>query len=444
MNTATESVESLKLKLAQLKELHASGVLSSAHFDDARNTIERRIVEQVMSGVAAPTTAPASGPSATSASMPTDTPAPAAPVVPDVLPVPSPTERAAPASKPSPKLIGGLVVVVLAVAVAGYLWKGSPQGASQQADAAGATVDGKPAPHAVGTDQITAMTDKLAERLQTNPDDADGWSMLARSYSVLGRHADALKAYAKAASLRTDDPTLLADYADSMAVSKNNDLSGEPMKLVERALKLDPSNLKALYLSGTQSFNTKDYATAVKLWEKMVQVAPPGSPFAQQVLPAIAEARSLGGMPAAAPPAGASGTVAAAGGANPQTGQGGKAAATGKVIASGSVTLVPTLARQAQPEDTVFIFVRPAEGSRMPLAILRKQVKDLPLSFKLDDSLSMVPGGDLAGIKKVVVGARVSKSGNAAPQPGDLSGQSAAVATGSANVKLEIKDVVKP
>ena len=450
MNTATESVESLKHKLAQLKELHASGVLSDAHFDDARNTLERRIIEQVMAGPASPVPAPAFAPSEASpasanaaASVSAATAALPAAASPASATTATAAARAG-RTKPSPLLLSGLGVAVLAVAVAGYAWKGSPGGARQAPDAAAeATVDGKPAPHAVGTDQITAMTEKLAERLQAQPDDADGWSMLARSYSVLGRHADALKAYAKAAGLRADDPTLLADYADSLAVSKNNDLSGEPMKLVERALKLDPNNLKALYLSGTQSFNTKDYATAVKLWEKMVKVAPAGSPFAQQVLPAIAEARSLAGMPAAATAAPAS-PAAGSAAASPAVTQGGKAAAAGKLIASGTVTLAPALARQAQPEDTLFLFVRPAEGSRMPLAILRKQVKDLPLNFKLDDSLSMLPGGDLSGIKKVVVGARVSKSGNAAPQPGDLSGQSAVVAMGAGNVKLEIKDVVKP
>jgi cytochrome c-type biogenesis protein CcmH len=113
-------------------------------------------------------------------------------------------------------------------------------------------------------------------------------------------------------------------------------------------------------------------------------------------------------------------------------------------MVSGTVTLSAALAKQAQPDDTVFIFARTAEGSRMPLAILRKQVKDLPFTFKLDDSMAMSPASALSTASKVIVGARVSKSGNAMPQPGDLSGQSAPVNVGATDVKIEIKEAVKP
>jgi cytochrome c-type biogenesis protein CcmH len=102
------------------------------------------------------------------------------------------------------------------------------------------------------------------------------------------------------------------------------------------------------------------------------------------------------------------------------------------------------MAKQAKPEDTVFVFARPAEGARMPLAILRKQVKDLPLQFTLDDSMAMSPANALSGASKVVVGARVSKSGNAMPQPGDLSGQSAPVSVGASGLQIEIREAVKP
>jgi cytochrome c-type biogenesis protein CcmH len=100
--------------------------------------------------------------------------------------------------------------------------------------------------------------------------------------------------------------------------------------------------------------------------------------------------------------------------------------------------------KQVKPDDTVFIFARAAEGSRMPLAIIQKQVKDLPFKFALDDSTAMSPAAKISGAGKVIVGARVSKSGNATPQPGDLSGQTAAIAVGTAGIQLEIKDLVKP
>jgi cytochrome c-type biogenesis protein CcmH len=273
------------------------------------------------------------------------------------------------------------------------------------------------------------MVDKLAERLKAQPDDADGWSMLGRTYSVLGRHADALKAYQTAMNLRKDDATLVADYADSLAVNSNRTLDGEPMKYVERALKLEPTNLKALFLAGTHAFDKKDYAGAVKFWEKAAKSAPPENAFVQQIQPALAEARQLAGLPAAALPLD---------GATKQT------AAAGKGSVSGTVTLASAMAKQANPDDTVFVFARPAEGSRMPLAILRKQVKDLPLQFTLDDSMAMSPANALSGASKVIVGARISRSGNAMPQPGDLTGQTATVNVGASGLQIEIKEAVKP
>jgi len=437
MNATTDTIEGLKQQLAQLTELHTSGVLSAPQFEEAKAKLERRIVDLVMSGAAAPS-ATASAHASVPATVSSEAAAPmaispkAAAAAYAATAAASPAAVSEPVAKPSALLMTGLAIGVLAVALAGYAWKGSPGGMQRGGEAGQTTADGKPAPHATGAEQIAAMTEKLAERLKDKPDDVEGWSMLARSYSVLGRHADALKAYEKASNLRKDDPTLLADYADSLAVNNNSDLTGEPMKLIERALKIDPKNLKALYLAGTQAFNTKDYADAVKIWEKMVEVSPPGNVFAQQVEPAIVEARKLAGMPAAAKPLDAAPMGKTS------------AAAVGGGVVSGTVTLSAALAKQAQPDDTVFIFARAAEGSRMPLAILRKQVKDLPFTFKLDDSMAMSPASALSTASKVIVGARVSKSGNAVPQPGDLSGQSDAVSVGAANLKVEIKDTVKP
>ena len=387
--------DSLKQKLAQLTQLNASGILPDAKFQEDKVALERQILDLVMAGAPVPAVGKTVAPSA------------------------------AASGKPTGLMLAGLTVAIIAVAGAGYLWKGMPtQEQAEQSQTASA--DGQPAPHSTTSEQIVAMTEKLAERLKQKPDDVEGWSMLARSYSVLGRHADALKAYEKALSLRKDDATLIVDYADSLAVNNNSNLEGEPMKLVERALKIDPKNLKALYLAGTYAFNKKDYADAVKIWEKLTQIAPPGNVFSKQVESAIDEARSLAGLPPAAKPLDAAPAAAASG-----------------ASVSGTVTLSAALAKQAQPEDTVFVFARAVEGSRMPLAILRKQVKDLPISFNLNDSMAMSPATALSSQSNVIVGARVSKSGNAMPQPGDLSGQSAAVSVGSTDLKIEIKDSVK-
>ncbi|MDP1692871.1 MAG: c-type cytochrome biogenesis protein CcmI, partial [Burkholderiaceae bacterium] len=118
------------------------------------------------------------------------------------------------------------------------------------------------------------------------------------------------------------------------------------------------------------------------------------------------------------------------------------AAAAGGASVSGTVTLAPALAAKANPEDTLFVFARAVEGPRMPLAILRKQVKDLPLSFTLDDSLAMTPAARLSSAPRVVVGARISPRGDATAQPGDLQGFSAPVAPGATGLKIQISELV--
>jgi cytochrome c-type biogenesis protein CcmH len=398
----THTIESLKQKLAQLQQLNASGLLSDDKFAEDKAALERQILALVLSPPAA-AVPPLVHNNATNLSPDTGN-----------------------ASKPSGLLLAGLATGVVALAVAGYLWKGSPRavlGGAQQTQTESA--DGNGAPPSATDEQITAMTEKLAQRLKDKPDDVEGWSMLARSYSVLNRHAEALKAYEKALTLRNDDPDLLVDYADALATN-NGTLNGEPMKLVERALQRDPKNLKGLYLAGTSDYNNRDFAGAVKQWEKLVQAAPPGSAFFGQIQSAIDDARSQAGMPRAAKPL-------------PSTPQ-----VAGADAVSGTVTLSAALAKQAQPDDTVFVFARAADGGRMPLAILRKQVKDLPLAFTLDDSMAMSPASALSTQSKVIVAVRISKSGNAMPQAGDLSGQSAPVSVGATGVQIEIKDVVKP
>jgi cytochrome c-type biogenesis protein CcmH len=396
-------IDTIKRQLAQLKELHDSGVMSQVQYAEGKTTLERRLLDLVLSGAAVPAT-------------------PAADAI-AVSPTPAVTTSAR--AKSSLNLMAMLSVLVVLMAGAGYLWKGTPV----QPVGTGAEAVGDGAAHPTDNAQISAMVDKLAERLKAQPDDADGWSMLGRTYSVLGRHADALNAYQKAMNLRKDDATLVADYADSLAVNNNRTLDGEPMKYVERALKLEPLNLKALFLAGTHAFDKKDYTGAVKFWEKAAKSAPPENAFVQQIQPALAEARQLAGLPPAP---------------QPLDGAAKQPAAAGKGSVSGTVTLASALAKQANPDDTVFVFARPAEGSRMPLAILRKQVKDLPLQFTLDDSMAMSPANALSGASKVIVGARISRSGNAMPQPGDLTGQTATVSVGTSGLQIDIKEAVKP
>jgi cytochrome c-type biogenesis protein CcmH len=414
----TQDISTLRRQLTQLKELHESGVLPTAQFEEGKATLERRIVDLVMSG-------------ATDA-----VPAAAAPLVSGAAAEQVAGNVAITTAPPrSRKLLGVLATGVVLLAAAGYWYMGSPDQLATGpqsvpgADSAGAQPG---APHATSQEQIADMVDKLAVRMKDTPDDAEGWAMLARSYTVLGRHPEALAAYEKAVNLRKDDAPLLADYADSLAVRNGRKLAGEPMKWVEAALKLDPRNPKALALAGTHAFDLKDYASAVKYWEQVVQFGPPDSGYVQQVQSGLAEARQLGGLPAApglkvsdAPAAGAPMVL------------------PGSSV-SGSVSLSPELAKLASPDDTVFIYARAADGGqRMPLAIQRVQVSQLPFSFTLDDSSSMSPAARISGVKRVVVSARVSKSGQAMPTPGDFTGQSQPVDVGASGLTIEIRDQVK-
>jgi cytochrome c-type biogenesis protein CcmH len=116
--------------------------------------------------------------------------------------------------------------------------------------------------------------------------------------------------------------------------------------------------------------------------------------------------------------------------------------ATGGAVVRGTVSLSPAVSAKVDQGDTVFIFARPAEGSRMPLALVRKQVKDLPVTFTLDDSMAMSPQAKLSNYPEVIVGARISKSGGATPQSGDIEGLSGKIRTGGAPVKLVIDRVL--
>ena len=314
----------------------------------------------------------------------------------------------------------GVTVPLLAVGV--YLLVGSPQllgpvpAATDQA-------------HEVDPQQIEAMVERLAERLKGDPGNVEGWMLLGRSYSAFGRFKEAADAYATAVKLRPDDAQLLADYADTLGMALGRKLEGEPEKLIARALAIDPRNLKALALAGTIAFERKDYQAAAGYWERMLPLVPPDSDDARTIQANVEEARSH-----------AEGRTARKAEAfEPKDPTPPK---THVAALSGQVQLAPAIAARASPTDTVFIFARAVQGPPMPLAVLRKQVRDLPLQFALDDSMAMAPGASLSSSPKVIVGARISKSGSPSAQSGDLQGLSAPVANDASGVTVVIDSVV--
>ncbi len=310
--------------------------------------------------------------------------------------------------------------------------------------AARSAAAGQASEHDLTPQQVEEMAVKLSVKLEKEPDNADGWVMLARTYYALNRHADAARAFDRAVALVPNSAELLADYADALGAAQGGTLAGKPLQLVERSLKLDPGYWKSLALAGTAAFDRKDYKEAVAYWERAKASIPPESPVAQSIDSSIAEARELGGLkfdsvplpsmakaPVAAPPAAPVKSAAAAAKAAPS------ATPAGATVA-GTVKLAPALAAKASPQDTVFIFARAAQGPKMPLAILRKQVRDLPVAFTLDDAMAMAPNMALSNFGEVIVGARVSKSGNAVPQSGDLEGLSSTIKVGASGVAVVI------
>lgn len=309
-------------------------------------------------------------------------------------------------------IVAGIVgVAIPSVAVVLYLVIGQPAALDPQMRLGMSEQD------AAERRKMLDLTAQLAKKMESRPDDVIGWTMLGRSYLALGKPADAALALGRAAQLKPQDPVLLADFAEALAIAGRGTIGQQAVEVANRALALDAKNAKALALLGTAAFENKDYRKAVELWERLLALAEPGSEYQRAVQGGIAEAKA-----------------ALAASSRPK-------AAGAKL--TGRVELAGALQAKAAPEDTLFIFARAASGPRMPLAIVRKQVKDLPIAFSLDDSMAMAEGLQLSAFPLVVIGARVSKSGSATPASGDLEGQSAEVKPGANGVTVLI-DRVRP
>ncbi|MEP7295994.1 MAG: c-type cytochrome biogenesis protein CcmI [Burkholderiales bacterium] len=286
---------------------------------------------------------------------------------------------------------------------------------------------GEPA-HALSEEQLHRMVEQAQDQVKRNAKDVSAWAMIAHSHDMLGEFSESAKAYAKLAELLPDDAQVLADYADALAVAQGRVLTGEPRRLIDRALALDASNLKALTLAGTEAFERKSYAGAARYWERARRAS--GDPaITRQIDSSIDEAKLLAGE-----------TVTAGAGEPARGASQSPSSSAGSV--SGRVSVAAGLTSSTSPEDVVFIFARPVQGSRMPVALMRKHVRDLPLDFTLDDTMAMVPEQRLSKFVQVVVGARVSKRGDAMPQAGDLQGFTSPVSVGSRGLKLEISEAV--
>ena len=297
---------------------------------------------------------------------------------------------------------GRWVIYVLALGIpllAGslYFTLGNYQAISHSAEM---SVD----PEALKLAEINKMVGGLAEKMKANPDDAKGWLMLGRSYKALDQFPKAVDAFANAYRLLGDQAEVMLLYADAIAYANDKNLAGKPTELVFKALALEPDNMNALWLGGMAKAQQGDPATAIKLWKKLETLLPPNSEALQEIQDLLAKIESTDAI----------NRVSTSESTQPTDVAG--------VAVGVQVSLAPELQKSTSPGDTVFVYAQALSGPKMPLAIVRKQVSDLPLSVSLNDTMAMMPTMKLSNFPQVKLLARISKSGNAMSQPGDLIG----------------------
>ncbi|MEI6734703.1 MAG: tetratricopeptide repeat protein [Comamonadaceae bacterium] len=324
-------------------------------------------------------------------------------------------------------LVSAALLVAVVVAVA-YLY-GSGRAVQNQASSP------LPGPakslKALSDEQLERMIVQASSQTQREPKNTSAWAMLAHSYEMLGKFAEAVNAYTKLAQLLPNDAQVLADYADVLAVTNGRSFKGEPLNLLKRALAVDSKNTKVLVLMGSASAQEKDYAQALDYYQR-ARLVTKDPTVLLQIEASVAQTKALSGeFPVA--------ELGPARAASEPGVVGAKVAAQ----VSGRVSLSSDLRARAPAQATLFLYARPADGSRMPVALLRKKVSDLPFDFRLDDSMAMDPSHGLSTQSMVVIVARISMRGNVTPQSGDFEGSSAPVPVGNSAVKLEIAEVLK-
>lgn len=329
----------------------------------------------------------------------------------------------APVARHPLKVLTIVIAVLLPLASVGLYYQIGNRDAFEPLAVHGGGAGGEAMPM---EDLVKVLETKAAE----TPDDAETQLRLARAYVELGRYGDGVAIYKKLTKVVSDEAWLWADYADALAMA-NRSLQGEPDKLIARALALDPAHPKSLWLAGTAAMERADYALTIKHWQKLRALVPDDSEEAKMLDGGMQEARQLaahlkGGkapkLETINPPA--------------QT-------SSGQERISGKVVLADALKNKFAPDDTVFVLARAVDGPKMPLAILRKQVRDLPFTFELDDSSAMSPEMRISNFGQVMVVVRISKSGEAMPKPGDAQGMSRTLKPGSKNVTVAVDQLVK-
>ena len=356
---------------------------------------------------------------------------------------PGPTAR----SGGSWALIAAAVLIPV-ITIPVYMQIGSPnlitQPPAQAQAAAGHGAQGEVPP-------IDELVVQLRERMDANPDNAEGWFLLGRTYMRLQDYPGAVYAFEKAVELLPNETAAMLSLADAMAMRDGRKVGPRAVELLEKALSLDPNSVTALWLLGNAAFDEGNAASALEYWQRayplladepqmqaelggMITRAGGTPPAAAAALPPIMTASVEPGPRQAAPVA-----------QPPVAGDGATADAQAGTAINVEVALAPHLMEKAAPTDTVFVLARAQSGPPMPLAVSRHQVRELPLQVTLTDAMAMMPAMRLSAFPKVKISAKVSKSGQAATQPGDLLASDAFVDSGNTpdSVQLLINQIAE-
>ncbi len=394
-----------KQQLAELDSDLEAGILDQARYEAAKRDLEKELLSDVSSDS------------------------------PDALPSP----------KKGARWMALSALLVPLVALLAYQLLGSPEIITRLAEQPAASGSGQTGhAQAAGMEGMPPLEDlvqKLAAKLEQQPDNPQGWVMLGRSYIALNDYPKAIEAFDRAMQLDAENVAMLLAYAEAIAGSNGNNFTGKAATLVDKAYSLEPENPNALWMSGIVAYQRGDFQSALDRWVKVQAMLSPQSNELESVNNAIDDARQQLGLPpserqlpqiAQARPGNSS--VPASG--NPDSG-----ASTGVEV---TVSLSPEMAQKASPDDLVFIYAKAVSGPPMPLAAARKQVRDLPLTIRLDDSMAMMPQMKISGFKQVAVGARVSLSGGPTAQSGDLEGEVRPVVPGQSEAVNVVINSVHP
>lgn len=361
-----------------------------------------------------------------------------------VVLVATPLVRALPATAKGeaagPRATSALVVLVIALPLAAVaFYSGLSNFPWQNPRAA----DAAPPGHAQGEggESLASAVAQLEARLAANPDDAEGWRMLGRSYLVSGDATKAVTAYEKADQiLGGQDPALQLDLAEALVLTDEPATQARAKDILNATLKADPNNSKALWYSGVMALRAGDKETAKTDFQKLLEQNPP--PEIRQIV-----ADQLAGLGVQVPPAASEGAPTMAGAAGGGMGRGmsgpsadGAPAPEGRTIRV-AVSLDPTLAGKVQPGVALFVAAREPGIPGPPLAAVRLSSDQLPTTVVLSDANSMIEGRNLSSVDNVEIVARVAFGGTAVPAAGDLVGRAQVAKGGPADLAVVINQV---